>query len=253
MHITNENYYSVEANKEYFSVSQFKTFLDCEARAMAEINGQFEQEKTTSLLVGSYVDAHFSGTLDFFKAKNPEIFLKNGVDLKSDYKQANEIIERIERDNLFSQVLSGENQVPLTGEIEGIPFKILIDSYIEGKAIVDLKVVRDFEPVWKGGKKLDFVAAWGYDLQGAVYQAIEGNGLPFYLACATKEKVTDIKLIQISQERLDYGLWIIKDNIKRFDAIKKGLEQPHRCEQCDYCKLTKVLKEAEVWELNSIK
>jgi hypothetical protein len=39
MKITNENYFSIEANKEYLSVSQYKSFLSCEARTLANIKG----------------------------------------------------------------------------------------------------------------------------------------------------------------------------------------------------------------------
>ena len=42
MQINQENYYSQEANKEFFSVSQYKSFLSCEARAMAELYGEYE-------------------------------------------------------------------------------------------------------------------------------------------------------------------------------------------------------------------
>jgi len=103
MILTAENYHSPEANREYLSVSQYKDFvgtlgqLGCEEYALAKIDGAWEDETTTALLVGSYVDAHFEGTLDIFKAKHPEIFTKTG-ELKSDYKRANDIINRIERD-----------------------------------------------------------------------------------------------------------------------------------------------------------
>ena len=100
MILTNENYFSKEADMEYMSVSQFKAFEQCEAAALASIKGEWEQPKTTALLVGSYVDAHFEGTLDLFKAKNPEIFTKQGT-LKAEYKQAEEIINRIESDEEF--------------------------------------------------------------------------------------------------------------------------------------------------------
>lgn len=74
MKLTNDNYFSPEANREYFSVSQYKTFLDCPARAMAEIRGEYKEPMTTALLVGSYVDAYFEGTLDKFREEHPEIF-----------------------------------------------------------------------------------------------------------------------------------------------------------------------------------
>jgi hypothetical protein len=242
MILTAENYYSSEANMEYMSASQYKSFLECEAGTMARINGEYEEEKSTALLIGSFVDNHFSKTLDLFKAQNPDIFLKGKPELKSEYKHAEYIIARIERDTMFMKYISGEQQVIKTGEIEGVPFKTRIDSYHPGKAIVDLKVMRDFEPVWKAGLKLTFIEAWGYDIQGAIYQAIEGNNLPFFIAAATKEKPEpDIALISIPQDRLDYCLNQVKGNVQRFADIKKGLIEPVRCEKCPWCRSTKVL------------
>ena len=43
---------------------------------MAKLRGEYQEEKTTALLVGSYVDSYFEGTLDKFKLENPEIFTK---------------------------------------------------------------------------------------------------------------------------------------------------------------------------------
>jgi len=170
--------------------------------------------------------------------------LKGKSELKSDYKQANYIIQRLERDELFQQFMSGEKQVIKTGEIFGVPFKIKIDSYHPGNKIVDLKVMKDFEQIWKDGIYLNFIEAWGYDIQAAIYQFIEGNNLPFYIAAATKEKPEpDLAIISIPQNRLDYCLEIVTDNVKRFDDIKKGLIEPTRCEHCDYCKSTKILTE----------
>lgn len=243
MTITNENYFSQEAQMKYMGSSQFKAFDRCEAGALAEIKGEYEREKTTSLLVGSYVDAHFEGTLDLFKAKNPEIFTRSG-DLKSEYKKAENIIQRIERDRLFTEFMSGEKQVIKTGEIEGVPVKIKMDSYFPGDKIVDLKIMKDFAPVYVEGKgRLNFIEAWGYDIQAAIYQMIEGNNLPFYIAAATKESVPDIAIIRIPQENIEVAKEYIKSKIVRFSAIKEGYITPERCEHCDYCKQTKILTE----------
>ena len=243
--LTNENYFSPENQMKYMGVSQFKAFEKCEAAALAELTGEYQREKTVSLLVGSYVDAHFEGTLDVFKAQNPEIFTKKG-ELKAEYRKAEEIIQRIERDPLFVTFLSGESQVIMTGEIEGVPVKIKIDSYHAEKMLVDLKIMKDFQPVYVPEQgRLSWIEAWGYDLQGAVYQEIvrqnTGDKLPFYLAAATKEKETDIDIIEIPQPYLDVSLEHFKENVNRYDGIKKGLFQPNRCEKCDYCKQTKVL------------
>lgn len=45
MNLTNENYYSQKANKEYMSVSQLKTWIDCPAKAMASLRGEYSAGK----------------------------------------------------------------------------------------------------------------------------------------------------------------------------------------------------------------
>lgn len=37
MLLTSENYFSIEADKEYMSVSQYKNFKTCEAKALHKI------------------------------------------------------------------------------------------------------------------------------------------------------------------------------------------------------------------------
>lgn len=241
MILTAENYFSKEAEMEYFGATQFKNFRKCEAMTMARINGEWEDEKTTALLVGSYVDAHFEKTSDIFMAQNPEIFTRSG-DLKSDYKKAEEVIARIERDPMFVRYMSGEKQVIFTKEWLGHKWKIKIDSYHPKTAIVDLKVMRDFDSVWIDGQgKILFVEAWGYDIQAAIYQAVEGNDLPFIIAAATKEKEPDIGLFEVKKDSIEAATEIIKAYIDRFAAVKSGAAEPIRCEKCDYCKHTKKL------------
>lgn len=248
MNLTRRNYFSKKANREFMSVSQFKSFERCQNAALAEIKGKFEREKTTALLVGSYVDAYFDGTLGNFIRENPDIFKKDGT-LKADYMQAEEIIKRILRDKLFMEYATGgKNQVIMTGNIAGVPVKIMMDSYHPGKMIVDRKIMRDFESVFVEDKGLlPWFEAWGYDLQGAVYQEIvrqnTGEKLPFYLAAATKEKVTDFDIVHISQNMLDFAMERFVYNAPTFDAIKHGIIEPERCEKCDYCKMSKVLTE----------
>jgi hypothetical protein len=247
MPLTNENYFSVENQMKYMGVSQFKAFENCQASAYAEVTGNYEREKSTPLLVGSYVDAHFEGTLDIFKAKNPQLFKRDG-NLKSEYIKAEQIIERVERDPLFMEYMSGEKQVIMTGIIENVPVKIKIDSYHPDK-IVDLKVMKDFQPMYVPEQgRLNWIEAWRYDLQGAVYQEIvrqnTGKTLPFFLAAVTKEKEPDIGVFEVPQSYLDVELENFKSKVMLYDAIKKGTIEPERCEHCDFCKASKVLSEA---------
>lgn len=246
MELTQRNYFSKRASLEYMSVSQFKAFQKCPEAALAEIKGRYEREKTHALLVGSYVDAHFEGSLPQFKHDNPEIFKKDGT-LKNEYLQAEAIIQRILRDRMFLRYMSGRKQVIMAGEVEGVKVKIKVDSLHKDK-IVDLKVMRDFQNVYVPEMgRVPWFDAWGYDIQGAVYQEIvrqnTGEKLPFFLAAATKEKVTDLDIIELDQSALDFALERFKRDVEYFDAIKKGAVEPIRCEKCDYCKQTKVLKE----------
>lgn len=240
--LTADNYFSIENQMSYMSASQIRAFKECESAALAMVKGEYTPEKTTAQLVGSYVDAYFTGDLSKFVDETPELFTKSG-NLKSEYLYAEYIIKRIERSDMFMRYVSGEKQVIMTAELEGIPFKIKVDSYHPGKAIVDLKILKDMSPVWvEEYGKMNFVEAWGYDVQGAIYQAVERNGLPFILAVATKEKPEpDIELISIPQDRLDAVLSNTMDSAKRYQAIKEGAIEPVRCEKCPYCRATKEL------------
>lgn len=242
MGLTAKHYFSPNNNLKYCGSSQFKSFMKCPAQAMAELRGERKREKSTSLLVGSYVDSWFENTLDQFKADNPEIFKKDGT-LKADYIKAEEIIERVSQDELFMKYMGGKKQIIKTGYIEGVPFKIKMDSYHRGKAIVDLKVIKDFEPIYNEdlGVKQDFIHYWGYDTQAAIYQAVEGQKLPFFICAVTKETEPDLAVIQIPQSWIDSAYAIIKNEVGIIDAYKRGEIEPPRCGKCAYCKQTKKL------------
>jgi len=250
MKLTSENYYSLEADKEYFSASQVKSFLNCEAQALAQIRGEYEQPTSTALLMGSYVDAYFDGGVSEFSKEHPEIFNSRTGELKADFKKAELMIERAKSSPLFMEYLEGEKQKIFTGEIAGVPFKAKFDVYVPGKRIVDLKTVRDLEPCYKeGAGRISPIEYWHWDLQLAIYQELEGNKLPCYLAIITKEEPSDIRLIQIPQTILDAEMDYLKQILPRLDAIKKGIVEPERCDHCAYCRQSRVLTEPEVFNI----
>lgn len=253
MKLNNKNYYSKKANQEYLSVSQYKDFFGslgkkgCEAKALARIAGEYETEPTTAMLVGSYIDTYFEGTLDKFKAEHPEILKKDGT-LKADYVQAESIIARIEKDKKFMQYMSGDKQTIMTAELFGAKWKIKMDSYLKDKAIVDLKIVSDiYERNYvKDVGALNFIQYWGYDFQLAIYQKVveenTGKRLPCFIAAADKGKTTNIEIIQITQPELDSALIGVQYGVERILKLKSGKEEPERCGRCDYCKETKVIQ-----------
>lgn len=258
-----ENYFSQENQQIYTGSSQIKEFIDCPARAMAKLKGEWVEEKTTALLVGSYVDATMSNTLDVFKAQHPEILKKDG-NLKAEYVQADYIIQRMERDKLFMKYISGDHQQIMIAYFDintkewskekntnfQIPIKIKIDSYFPKKAIVDLKCVKDFKDIYneKTKQKENFVDYWKYTLQGALYQKVvevnTGNRLPFFIAAITKEKEPDLALLNIDQETLDIELQKLEEiYLPLVHNIKSGNIVTDSCGHCDYCRFNKQLTE----------
>jgi len=259
MELTNENYFSVQANKEYMSASQFKDFMKCEKDALAKVNGEIVEKPTTAMLVGSYVDAYFSGELEDFKANNPQIFKKDGTLLK-DFEKANDVINAIENDPMLLEYLGGSHQVVMTGEIAGVKFKIKIDSLLQD-IIVDQKIMSSiYNLEWQQDEngrwyKSDFVETFGYDIQGAIYQEIvrqnTGKKMPFILAVTTKEENPDKALIQIDQYYLDKALDLVKQLAPHFDLIKQGAVEPKGCGHCATCrkenKVTQVISYKELF------
>lgn len=240
--LTEDNYYQ---DKDHMSVSLFKSFKSCPARTMAMLRGEWKHAPSKALLLGSYVDEALTGTpesLEAFVMENEKDIFKRTGGKYAEFVQADEVIDRIREQPLMMHYLSGEHQTIMTGEIEGVPFKIKLDSYKPGEYLADLKYMRSlrspnlFEPM---------VKYWGYDIQAACYQEIvrqnTGEKLPFYFVVATKETPCHLEVGQISQFNMDDALDMVRTYIRRFWAIKSGKIEPERCEDynCDYCTTTK--------------
>lgn len=250
------NYYSLEANKAYWSVSQFKEFNRCEAAGLAEVEGRYRRETTDALLIGSYVDAYFAGSREldeFIENNGDKMFTKKG-ELYAKFQAANVMINAIECQPLMMRMMEGDRQEIMSAVLDGIPWKIKMDVFNEER-IVDLKTVKDFGDMWDEtvGSRRSWIEYWGYDIQGAVYQKVAekatGKKLPFYIAAVTKERVPDVAVIEIPQHILDAAYNLVQAKIERFDLIKTGEVEPIRCEKCEYCKTTKVLMQPEVYEI----
>lgn len=249
MSLNNKNYYSQKMNQQYMSVSQYKSFCQCEAMALAELKEEYKRETSSALLLGSFVDEMLTGTKksqeQFITAHQTELFKKNG-ELYAEVQKAMDAVEKVKRQPLMMKYLSGQHQKIMTGTIAGVPFKIKMDSYKKGQFIADLKYMKSlrspnlFEPL---------VKYWNYIAQGAVYQEIVFQNtkerLPFYLVIATKETPTHLDVCEINQYDLDEELENIKKRVQRFQLIKNGKIDPIRCEdyECNYCTESRILTE----------
>ena len=266
---TTEDYYGTDANYEYMSASQLKSFLGtpgitaCEERALADISGQYVRPESKALTVGSYVDVMLTGTEDEqheFRESHPEMISSRGPtkgQLKSEYRTADDMIARAfaDADNggLFMNALRGERQKVLTGEIHGHKFKARLDV-LGDKFITDLKTVESVNRRYYNEGWWDFISWWGYDLQGAIYQELVeqtyGRRLPFYIAAISKQVPCDIDLIQVPQDRLDEAMMrVTPEALDRIAGLKSGELEPVRCERCDWCRMTKVIRKPRILEV----
>jgi hypothetical protein len=145
---------------------------------------------------------------------------------------------------MFMRYMAGRKQIILTREMFGSKWKIKIDSYHNDK-IVDLKVMRSMERIM--GKS--FVEHWGYDLQMAIYAAVEGRDLATYLAVVTKQDPPDKEIISVPRWRRVELLEDVERKMPRILAVKRGEIPPMRCGVCEYCRATKVLTEPIDFEM----
>lgn len=251
-----DNYFSDEANREYFSNSQYKSFRQCEAQQMAILHGEWEQEQSDAMLAGSYVHAWNEGKLEEFKEDNPKLFKRDG-NLQAKFEICNKVIDVIQADSRFMATLAGQKEVVFTAEFAGTPWKILIDSYFPvAKRFGDLKVLKSLDDKFWHKELHTFenvFEAYGYYTQVAIYAEIErlaskrDTYFEPFIAVATKEKYPDKAIISFVSEKETYVEFIqrelqnVRNNMPRILAIKSGAESPIRCEKCDYCKSTKKL------------
>ena len=256
--LTPENYYDHDVRSQYMTVHTFLDYagylgvLGCEARAEAMRKGEWSEPTTKAMLIGSYVDASIEGeeAIEKFREEHPEIFLKDGVTLKADFKQAELMLERMREDAYFMSTLSGEKQKIFTADLFGTTWCCKLDSYIPDTAIVDLKTTSDLHRMWKV-QDYGYVSVaeyWGYTIQLAVYQRIveinTGKKLPCYLSFVTKEEYPELCVVNIDQVTLDHALNTVEMNMPTIIAIRNGEQKPCRCEKCNYCKSTKKLTHA---------
>lgn len=262
--LTPDNYYTLEADQAYCSASQYLDFIGrpaiqgCEARAMAKLSGEYKEETTKAMLIGSILDTlwelddlDITEKLNIIADKYPECVSSRGAtkgELKSEFKQAIQLYQRTLKDELFCKFMSGQKQVIMTGEIEGVPFKIKMDSYIPDVAIVDLKTTQDASRNYRkyiedSGNRETFYRAMGYDTQLAIYREIvrqnTGKTLRCYLACIDKKDHPLPQIIELTPKMLDEALATVKANLGTVKMLKAGDVKTYcRCEECDYCRDT---------------
>jgi hypothetical protein len=270
--LTAENYYSLLADRQYMSCSQWDSFSVCEAREDAYLRGKYDKPEGTgtALLVGSYFHAAMEGK-DAFEAFCAEhwndIYRVGKKDKRPEFEQADRMIETVRSEPVMRRLLEvpGSAEKIMTGSLFGIPWKVRLDRYCprEPRTIIDWKTVASLNE-WiyndRTGRSERFIRRWGYDRRAAVYIEIErqhaerehghkmtGDAL-FLLACVSKQTPPNRELFVMNDRgELDRSLARMAEKAIRYQRIKNGEITPSRCEECDYCRGTKRLSGAKLF------
>ena len=264
--ITEENYHSKEIDSAYMSFHTWAAFHGtlgvpaCEARAVAELKGEFSEDKTSdAYLIGGYVDAALvggEGELEQYITDHPEMIVSKGDrkgQLQKKYIMCDTMIERCKKDALFMDSISGEHQAILVCMLFGVPFKCKIDSLVRGKAIVDLKTTREMHKQFyiPDFGHVDFISYYGYVFQLAFYReavkVLFDESLPCFIAPVSKSNYPEIKLVHIDDVSIFDALSTIKTSFENGSIVDvwQGKIEPIRCNksECHYCMATEVLTE----------
>lgn len=252
--LNEQNYFSLEAELEYMSNHLWGNFMECEAKTMATLKGEYEQPDRECFKVGHIMEAVIQGR-DYTEIEG--IYQKNEK-LYAWASKAVAMAERAKKDKMFMSMMTGEAQGIYTGEIAGLAWKCKTDCVNhETQAITDLKSTKDFEDDWMvvdgKNKKVAWYHIHGYQRQLLIQRELveQKTGLEYLtlIAGVTKQDPPDIALVLFDDEdAFGRELFEIELRAERVKAVWKGKEKSIPCGKCDWCRGVKVLTNFEVAE-----
>jgi len=168
--LTNDDvYYGNEANWQFWSVSWYKKFLECEARALAELKEDWEPTSDPkALLVGNYVHSYFESkeAHETFKNKNRDSLFRNAT-----VAQYKEVLDGLGVD--YNKSAKKATLVSLFDDYDGDK------PFVHGKQYKDFEVAERmikrveedpfFEFLWQGEKEVPITGElYGVDWKGKI-------------------------------------------------------------------------------------
>lgn len=263
MLLTRDNYYTPEADWAYMSCSQYQAFRECEAAAMAKLEGRWKGSGTEAFLVGNYFHSYMEGEdahREFCDEHFSDIF-KTKTDKKSGevtvtgkyaaYEAADRMIEKCLNDPMARKFygMPGNVEEIMAGELFGIPWRIRMDKRIpEMNLILDWKTTANirelkYNPITK--ERETFAEAYGYLMRAAVYAEISKQNTHtdidplFIIVAVSKQEPSDLAILSLNhRQRWDMELEEIKKHIPHIMRVKTYQEQAKRCGECEYCRAT---------------
>lgn len=286
LELTEDNYFSLPADNGYLSSHQYQNFVSCPAKEIARLKGEYVDGEKRCYVIGRYIDTALTTPgkyrryvqrdrkllykkpavaacktwtekreiawdfknnpiEDFFK-QNPEVYLSQ--DKLADITLADKMILSARKDPVFMDILSGQTQMILTGELDGMPMKGIPDSINAPlERFTDLKSSRDFGTLYvpELGKRVPWYEAWKYWTQMSIYQELilqnYGVKLTPVIAGISKKDPPGRQIVVFEdQDRLDRELEKVMDLIPSIKLWKSGKVEPPMCgrfDECDWCRV----------------
>ncbi len=260
MELNHDNYYSLEADMAFMSFHQLRNWRTCPAAEQARQAGTWIEEPCDALLVGQYVHCALlePDKLPAWMEKNGKAICTGKGTLRAEYKVADAMIARLKRDPdamLLLQGPGGESEKIITWDAEGVTWKGMLDRVYTGhQLIVDLKSARDFEKSWGSspGWRLPWWKEHDYDAQMSLYSKamhlLTGEPYTPVIVGVTKQDPPDITGVEFSLgTELDLAYSRAIAGLGEALEIKAGRMPAWRCEKCDFCRSTKLLKITKAW------
>ena len=255
MLLTPENYHSDEARAAYISSSDVKLASRCEAMWAAQDKGQYRRpEGTAAFAYGHLFEEALCGTADTYITQHPELTLSRGPrkgELYAEYSGAIDLAAAVRRSPFLADLIDRcRKQVILTGELCGLPVRVMMDLVDEDESIYDIKSAKDFRTVWDDDRQeyMDWWAVWKYPVQLWVYREVaRQNGLtvPHVGLIAGSKSNMDVQAVRFSEETMTAAQADAEYTLRRMAAIRKG-DKPDECGHCEWCLSQKRITEFEV-------
>ena len=259
MKLNKSNYHDLESNKSYLSASQIKLAMQCESAWAASVRGDYKLE-SSGFAEGIWFEKYLTGTDDdiaLFQSQNPGMFSSQGAtkgQLKSNFMKVGYAIEAVQRQDLLMQIIqNADKQVIMTGEIQGVPVKAMVDLMLpKSKSIYDLKCMANFNRAYSEQAEMyqEWYLNYNYHVQMYIYAELaRQNGLvtdtsKYGLIAASKQEVSDVKALVFGKDTMQAAESGVVYTIGRMKDIRAG-DEPNRCGRCAWCLQNKVITEFE--------
>lgn len=251
--LTAANYHSLAANQAFLSASQLAAWERCEGAAHAQfVTGEYQPEASEAMLLGSYLHAVLLEQAEDLAALKADdrLYTRKG-ELRAAFVAAEAMIAAVRRQPLLLRFLAGAHEQIVTGEIAGQPFKAKIDVIGDGW-IADLKSARSLTETWWNEQlrlRVPWYEEWNYWRAAAIYRRLHHSARdtaepwPFYLVAVSKESPPDVELyLYADGDRYLLEERAVERLALRIADVKAGAAPARRCEACEYCRQTKVVR-----------